>query len=38
MFPALPACPVKAVEMKKPVGMPITFEGEAGTLGVVQSK
>lgn len=25
MFPALPACPVNAVKMNKPVPMPITF-------------
>jgi|GEM_PF-2124385 len=29
MFPALPACPVKTVEMKKPVQIPITFGGPA---------
>lgn len=37
MFPALPVCPVKTVEMKKPVQMPITF-GSAGPPGVTGGK
>jgi hypothetical protein len=37
MYPALPVCPLKSVEMKKPVPLPITFGAPAGA-GVVQSK